>query len=596
MFMLPCVTFLLWVPMAAFDLCGSRGDTTVAYWRTADPPTVTSTSPAEGSSGVAVRRALTATFSDAMDPATITVETFTVSGPGKTPVKGTVNFDARSKTATFVPSDALAPGTRYWATITIGARDFAGNGLSGDFAWSFTTTSAPEGPRASLAVEPAFPSDKDAWSYVIPGLEIIAFNVGLNRFDYEFIDRSVYGVTYSSVKFNVTHGWVFDTDPFLVDQLEHPISGALYHGFARSAGLSFWEAFVYDFMGSLMWKYAGETGRPTINDQISTSFGGSFLGEALFRMAHLVLAGGGDDPGFWREVGAAALSPAAAFNRHVFCDRFHAVFPDNDPALFLRLRLGGSLNTKLSDEGVTKNVSRKEAVADISLAYGLPGKPGYTYTRPFDYFDFESTVSCSSNATFYDISTRGLLLGEPYDEGRNYRGVWGLYGSYDYFSQEVFRISSSALSLGSTGQLWMSRTVALQGTVLGGVGFGASGTIAPVGQRDYHYGTIPQALLALRLIFDDVAMFDLTAREYYVTGVGIDKRHGHENIARGQTSFTVRVYGQHALGIQYIASDRDAYYASFPDRHQKIGTISLVYNFLGDTQFGAVEWRNPDGR
>jgi len=91
-------------------------------------------------------------------------------------------------------------------------------------------------------------------------------------------------------------------------------------------------------------------------------------------------------------------------------------------------------------------------------------------------------------------------------------------------------------------------------------------------------------------------MLDLTSREYYVTGVGIDKRHGHENILRGQTSLTVRIYGPHALGIQYVASDRDAYYGDLPSRHQTMGTISLVYNFLGDTRFGAVEWRNLDGR
>jgi hypothetical protein len=345
----------------------------------------------------------------------------------------------------------------------------------------------------------------------------------------------------------------------------------------------------------MLWEYAGETGPPSINDQISTTLAGSFLGEALFRMAHLVLSSGGERPGFWRELGATVISPPTGFNRNLLCGRFNEVFPDNDPAVFARLRFGGSLNTQLSDNGPTKSVNRKEAVADFSLSYGLPGKPGYVYRRPFDYFHFEATASSSTNSTFENIMTRGLLVGAPYQEGSEYRGIWGLYGSYDYISPEVFRISSTALSLGTTGQLWLSQVVALQGTASGGVGFGASGTIAPVGDRDYHYGTIPQALLALRLIFDDVAMLDLTVRGYYVTGVGIDDRHGHEDILRAQTSFTVRIYGPHALGIQYVASDRDAYYGGIPDRHQTMGTISLVYNFLGDPHFGAVEWRNLEG-
>lgn len=44
-------------------------------------------------------------------------------------------------------------------------------------------------------------------------------------------------------------------------------------------------------------------------------------------------------------------------------------------------------------------------------------------------------------------------------------------------------------------------------------------------------------------------------------------------------------------GIEYVASRRDAHYANVPDRHQTVGTVSLAYNFLGDTRFGAVEWR-----
>ncbi|MCK7513960.1 MAG: hypothetical protein MZV70_64730 [Desulfobacterales bacterium] len=44
--------------------------------------------------------------------------------------------------------------------------------------------------------------------------------------------------------------------------------------------------------------------------------------------------------------------------------------------------------------------------------------------------------------------------------------------------------------------------------------------------RDYHYGIAPQGLLALRLIFGDRAMLDLTGRAYYLTGVGGDDPGG----------------------------------------------------------------------
>ena len=77
-------------------------------------------------------------------------------------------------------------------------------------------------------------------------------------------------------------------------------------------------------------------------------------------------------------------------------------------------------------------------------------------------------------------------------------------------SPQVFRVSSTALSLGTTWQSWLSHAVALQGTALAGAGYGAAGSIQRTEERDYHYGVTPQGLLALRLIFGDRAMIDLT--------------------------------------------------------------------------------------
>lgn len=82
---------------------------------------------------------ITATFSEAMDPLTITWETFTMTGPGGTPVTGTVAFDVAKKIATFDPTKDLASKTTYTATITTGAKDLAGNALAIDYEWTFRT-------------------------------------------------------------------------------------------------------------------------------------------------------------------------------------------------------------------------------------------------------------------------------------------------------------------------------------------------------------------------------------------------------------------------------------------------------------------------
>src|SRR5437868_6624012 len=80
-------------------------------------PTVVSTLPVNGGTGVGTGSSISATFSKAMDPATITQATFTVQ-QGSTPVSGDVTIDSVTNTATFTASAALAGGKLYTATIS----------------------------------------------------------------------------------------------------------------------------------------------------------------------------------------------------------------------------------------------------------------------------------------------------------------------------------------------------------------------------------------------------------------------------------------------------------------------------------------------
>jgi hypothetical protein len=321
---------------------------------------------------------------------------------------------------------------------------------------------------------------------------------------------------------------------------------------------------------------------------ISTGFGGSFLGEALFRMSNLVLERGGSTPSIWRETGAAIISPSAGFNRFAMGDRFDAVFASNDPAYYSRLQFGVS-NTISGNPGTVDEIKRNDAQLDFILGYGLPGKPGYNYTRPFDYFVFQSTASTAN--VFENLMTRGLLFGTDYQAGDNYRGLWGLYGSYDYISPQTFRISSTALSLGTTGQLWLSESVALQSTIMGGLGYAAVGTNNGKTEEDYHYGLAPQGLVALRAIFGKKASLDFTGREYFVSDVDNEHRGGHDNIVRADVAFTYRILDKHGVSIKYQWNQRDATFPDLGDRKQSTGTVGIYYTFLGHDGFGETDWR-----
>jgi hypothetical protein len=119
-------------------------------------PSVISTNPANLAAGVATNQKITATFSEGMDSTTTTGSTYAVTGPGLTPVAGTVTYSTIGATATFTPTTALASGVLFTATITTGATDLAGNPLADAFSWTFTTGSGPDAtPFTVTSTSPA---------------------------------------------------------------------------------------------------------------------------------------------------------------------------------------------------------------------------------------------------------------------------------------------------------------------------------------------------------------------------------------------------------------------------------------------------------
>ncbi|HZO23367.1 MAG TPA: DUF3943 domain-containing protein [Steroidobacteraceae bacterium] len=490
--------------------------------------------------------------------------------------------------------------------------------LASDTAADFTQS--PQSPQQESASPTAFaaPPPKpvlqwgtgDARSYWVPAAEVPSWELLLNRFDHYVVDPGTYPSPITNFRANLHRSWVVDNDTFATNQFLHPYQGAIYQGFARSAGLDFWQASAYAFAGSLIWEESGENTAPSINDQIATGIGANFFGEPLFRMASLLLeTSPNESPSWWREVAAAIISPPTGFNRLVYGNRFKPVFRSYDPAVFTRVDVGANLLTHFSSNvnvnadpsappaGQTLNVGKE--VASLSLAYGLPGKPGYDYDRPFDYFDFQLALD-TSNAV-ESVFSRGLLYGTDYSAGPNYRGLWGLYGIYDYVAPNIFRISNTAAGLGTTGQWWLSPAVAMQGSAVTGVGYAGGGVIhgsgvrppGPLGdgQRNYHYGVTPEAILALRLLMGDRVALDTSARGYYISGVGATESRGSETINRVDVALTVRVFDLHGITLRYEVSHRDGRYGTIEDSQQRVSTINLGYTLLGHARFGAVDWR-----
>ncbi|NMM09100.1 MAG: DUF3494 domain-containing protein [Polaromonas sp.] len=154
--------------------CGGGGGNQIGAAAGASPsadaasgPIVLSTSPSNGATNVATRTnssdnvvtgiAVTATFSQPMDPASInsfpagTLLTFTLKETTGLNVPGTVALNAANTAATFTPTaSALIPNTNYTATVSTAAKNAGGTRMASPVVWSFTTNAIASTAQAPV--------------------------------------------------------------------------------------------------------------------------------------------------------------------------------------------------------------------------------------------------------------------------------------------------------------------------------------------------------------------------------------------------------------------------------------------------------------
>jgi len=122
---------------------------------TTTPPTVTVVSPLPGATNVATNTAvITAAFSKAMDPTSITASSFTLTCPSAAAASsGTVTYIAATHVATrTVPAALVGTCT---ATVTTAVKDSTGVAMRIDYPWQFSTGEGIDNtPPTVVTVDP----------------------------------------------------------------------------------------------------------------------------------------------------------------------------------------------------------------------------------------------------------------------------------------------------------------------------------------------------------------------------------------------------------------------------------------------------------
>jgi hypothetical protein len=288
------------------------------------PPTITLTTPASGATGVALNAAINATFSEAMNPASIfAAGTFTlaVAGTGGAAVTGTVTYDPASDIATFTPSANLAANTEYTATITNAATDLAGNALAAGAEanpWSFMTGAAPGPTGPPLGTASTFATIGGGAGITNQGTNtIINGNIGttgVSTVVTGFHDAGV-GCTYTETTLNMglVNGTIYTAppSPTVACPTEGTMATMMIATQAATDTLTAYNAISPASMPGGTDPGAGQLGGLTLAPGIYKAAGGSFLltgsdltldaqGDAnaiwVFQMASSLTVGGSAAP------------------------------------------------------------------------------------------------------------------------------------------------------------------------------------------------------------------------------------------------------------------------------------------------------------
>lgn len=115
------------------------------------PPSVLTIIPASGATDAGTGIVPEVNFSEAISPATVNSSTFVLK-QGSAIIPG--NITVSGSTAKFTPSSPLVAGIVYTVNLTTGVKDLAGNAMSSNYSWTFTTKTVLTGKSFSADVVP----------------------------------------------------------------------------------------------------------------------------------------------------------------------------------------------------------------------------------------------------------------------------------------------------------------------------------------------------------------------------------------------------------------------------------------------------------
>jgi len=409
--------------------------------------------------------------------------------------------------------------------------------------------------------------------YLVPALE----TAGINVFVF-FLNKHALGnpswtnISCKTVKYNITHGFVWDSDGFEMNYLFHPYSGALSHTAARSSGLSFWKSIAYPFAGSLMWELAMEAEQPSINDLINTTASGIVLGEITFRVSSLLLnesTTGGER--IWREAAAGILSPMNGLNRIISGKSWRVNPRPRNPDYSISVSAG--MLGLFEDRRLYQK--QPHGYLKYQMTYGNPFTA--VPVKPFDYFTAHFGLGFTTHNTIFDIFGSGLLAGKRIRLFNHDKTLVGIFKNFNYLNTAIYRAGGTSVGTGLLTNTTLSARASLKSFAMASVILmgGVDSPYAQAMQRDYNLGPGLGGKMETAVAFADLgkvyAAYDPTWL-HVVSGA-----KGTEFVSFSRAGLQAMVYHSVVWSFEYLSYYHSGSYSSYPSvRKNNYAVLSYI--------------------
>jgi hypothetical protein len=239
-------------------------------------------------------------------------------------------------------------------------------------------------------------------------------------------------VGFNSWWHNLKHGFEWDDNPWLVNQIGHPYQGNNYYTAGRANGLTFWEASSVAAFGSASWEFFAENNRASLNDLVNTTLGGIAVGEVLYRVAWLVRNPAQDGKGRRkRELIAMGIDPMTGLTRLLSGDMMRV---SETPASLIPSSVSTRGTAGVLWQGSNAHEARSTVrpFVDMDFFYG----DVRTGRSRVPYGAFTAQLTAGGGAAVSHAAIRGRLYSRPFGDNDAYQLT--LFQTFDFIMNRAY--------------------------------------------------------------------------------------------------------------------------------------------------------------